>query len=232
MRKRIGPIFIAALLTLAALIAVMYTSCKKDTCSGVICLNGGTCSGGRCKCPAGYTSKNCETIATTYITYKNNTFTPVTIVINGKASVIAASHSITYSGQYTTYLFGSASTSGSTDSGEVVGDLITWNIANPFPISDTAAIGLDVSPTYFYLKIKNNNPHYSIAGFYYGDSISGGYFFVSINIPGDGVMYDLGYYNAYDNNNGITFVSSSGANLFVNFTLPFVNNQYYIAIFP
>ncbi|MCB0517972.1 MAG: hypothetical protein H6577_09320 [Lewinellaceae bacterium] len=36
--------------------------CDQDTkCIGVVCLNGGTCSGGNCACTTGYEGTSCET---------------------------------------------------------------------------------------------------------------------------------------------------------------------------
>lgn len=52
---------LSAFLTLSAFCAVLYSSCTKDECKGVTCLNGGTCSGGTCTCPTGYEGTSCET---------------------------------------------------------------------------------------------------------------------------------------------------------------------------
>ena len=49
-------IIFALLLATAAM-----TSCKKDPCDKVACLNGGTCANGICNCPTGYTGSNCGT---------------------------------------------------------------------------------------------------------------------------------------------------------------------------
>src|SRR6185436_16599852 len=45
-------------------IGMMVAGCKKDGGSlgdGVKCQNGGTCDGGVCHCPPGFTGFNCET---------------------------------------------------------------------------------------------------------------------------------------------------------------------------
>jgi len=42
--------------------AVLYTSCQKDVCKGVTCLNNTNCSGGSCICPPGIGGSNCQTI--------------------------------------------------------------------------------------------------------------------------------------------------------------------------
>jgi hypothetical protein len=59
--KSIKHIALSAFLTLSAFCAVVYTSCNKDACKGVVCQNGGTCSGGTCTCVTGYEGTNCET---------------------------------------------------------------------------------------------------------------------------------------------------------------------------
>ena len=43
--------------------SVVYFSCKKDACNTVNCLNGGSCAGGICSCPVGWTGTFCETSA-------------------------------------------------------------------------------------------------------------------------------------------------------------------------
>ncbi|HRO43267.1 MAG TPA: calcium-binding EGF-like domain-containing protein [Flavipsychrobacter sp.] len=60
--KRIA---LSAMLTIGAFGAVTYTACNKDECKDVVCLNGGTCSGGNCSCQAGYEGNRCETLSIT-----------------------------------------------------------------------------------------------------------------------------------------------------------------------
>lgn len=40
---------------------VLYTSCEKDSCLELRCLNGGACSDGFCRCPSGFEGPTCET---------------------------------------------------------------------------------------------------------------------------------------------------------------------------
>ncbi len=47
-------------LILLAFIAVCFTSCEENPCEDVFCLNGGDCFEGECKCPSGYSGKNCD----------------------------------------------------------------------------------------------------------------------------------------------------------------------------
>jgi hypothetical protein len=42
---------------------VLYSSCEKDPCADLKCINGGACSLGLCNCPTGYEGTLCETMA-------------------------------------------------------------------------------------------------------------------------------------------------------------------------
>lgn len=56
-------VVLTTILTISVFSAVIYTSCKKDKCSNVICLNLGACDGGNCYCPTGYEGRRCDTLA-------------------------------------------------------------------------------------------------------------------------------------------------------------------------
>ena len=60
--KSFRHIALSALLTIGAFSAVTYTSCSKDDCKDVTCQHGGTCSGGNCTCPSGFSGTRCEVI--------------------------------------------------------------------------------------------------------------------------------------------------------------------------
>ncbi len=66
--KKTKTVLFTAFITLAAFGTAMYTSCKKNPCSGVSCLNGGTCNGGNCSCQSGYSGSNCGTAASAAFT--------------------------------------------------------------------------------------------------------------------------------------------------------------------
>ncbi|MCS7189772.1 MAG: calcium-binding EGF-like domain-containing protein [Bacteroidia bacterium] len=40
--------------------AAITSACKRGSCEGVICLNGGYCRNGRCVCPVGFGGTQCE----------------------------------------------------------------------------------------------------------------------------------------------------------------------------
>lgn len=72
--KSIKYVALSAFLTLSAFCAVLYTSCSKDKCKDVTCLNGGTCSDGNCTCKVGTSGTNCDVVYRTLFsfTYKGN----------------------------------------------------------------------------------------------------------------------------------------------------------------
>lgn len=51
---------LTALFVLLTFSIVTYTSCTVDKCDNLVCLNGGSCTDGVCKCPTGYSGVLCE----------------------------------------------------------------------------------------------------------------------------------------------------------------------------
>ena len=207
--RKIKTILLSALVTIIAFGAITYTSCKKDPCSGVTCLNGGACSNGNCLCPAGYVGSDCGTLATTSVTYDNDTYTPVYVVSGGTTYTVPVGSSVTFNGDYGSALNATAYTSGTSSSGTQVGALISWDLSTTFPASGTSIVGVDVSSDYFFLKIQNNNSSNSAQGVYvnYGTSAQT---FDNISIPNNGQVYSIGYYLAYSNTELFINASSGG----------------------
>lgn len=53
---------VSALLAAVIFGAGLYSSCSKDACKGVTCINKGLCSGGNCTCQKGIGGLSCELI--------------------------------------------------------------------------------------------------------------------------------------------------------------------------
>jgi hypothetical protein len=73
--RSLKPIVISAIVCFCAFVAVIHSSCSKSACKGVTCINGGSCSGGSCRCSkAGIGGDNCELI---YRQTYSNTYTGI-----------------------------------------------------------------------------------------------------------------------------------------------------------
>ena len=60
--RLIKQVALGSFLVLCAYCAIIYTSCTKDACKTVNCLNGGSCNGGACTCDTGIGGTNCQTV--------------------------------------------------------------------------------------------------------------------------------------------------------------------------
>jgi hypothetical protein len=58
--KHFRYIVLAAIATLGVFSAVLYSSCNKNKCQGVVCQHLGSCDGGTCFCLTGYEGAHCE----------------------------------------------------------------------------------------------------------------------------------------------------------------------------
>ena len=214
---------------------LIYTSCNKPSCGGMVCENGGTCSGGTCSCPTGYSGNLCQVVANTAIEYQNNTFTPVTIAVNGDGRTIPVGGTTTYIGQLGTVASGTASTSGAASSlgisnaGGIIGLTINWDLNNNFPDNDTLKVPLNVGATYFFLRMANKGS-FNIIDFYVNVEFSYGQVYQDVTVPNNGVTYDLGYYLAFSNSN-VQVQTSNSVVTWQAVTLPFTDNQIYTASF-
>ena len=194
--RKMRSVLVAALLTCGAFTALVYTSCTKDKCSGVTCQNGGTCSGGACTCPSGFAGNMCQYST---VEYQNNTYTPVSITVNGQTTTIPAGGVVDYVGTIDGTANATASTSGTTTSGSQIGALITWTISTTFPENGLTIVPLDVDPSYFYLKVINNP---TSPGSFNSITVNYGSPAATtdlVNIPNTGVIYGIGYYASYSN---------------------------------
>jgi hypothetical protein len=162
--------------------------------------------------------------AITSINFVNNTYTPITITINGKTSVIPIAGSVQYSGVAGDAATGYASTSGTTSSGGQVGQLVGWNnISYSFPTNTSSIdIPMNIGSDLFFLRINNSSP-YSFSQVYvnYGTTDQT---LDNVAVPNDGYTYGIGYYSAYSNSN-VHLVSASSVYMNFSLVLPFTNNQ-------
>ena len=201
-------VFVLTLLLSAGIFgAVVFTACNKANCTGIVCQNGGACANGVCTCPTGFSGTFCQTAATSALVYQNNTFTPITITVNGTTATIPANGgTYAFTGKFGTTATGSASTSGAAStlgvstSGGVLGLVISWEINNNFPASDTLRVPLNVGSTYFFLRLANTSS-YDIIDYYVNVNFSYGSYYLDATIPHDGKTYDMGYYLAFTSSN-------------------------------
>lgn len=229
--KNIKVILFSGVLTLMSFGAIVFSACTKVKCENVTCQNGGSCSNGVCSCPTGYSGTFCETVATSAISFKNNTFTPISISVNDVGLVIPVGGSVSFTGKYNTTATGSATTSGAATSlgistaGGVIGLPINWNLAYTFPAGDTLRVPLDIGSGYFFLRLVNKGSE-DIINYYVNAKFPYGQSYEDITVPHDGKTYDMGYYLAYPYSNVQT---QSGAHsrikYYDNLGLPSTSNQ-------
>ena len=60
--KLIKNIMLAGVAAMGIAGSVFYSSCVKDQCGAIQCINHGTCNNGQCRCLAGTGGANCQTI--------------------------------------------------------------------------------------------------------------------------------------------------------------------------
>jgi len=201
------------------------TTIVTNPCAGVTCLNGGYCSSGTCICPTGYTGTYCETPTgggSNSITYHNNTYTPITITVNGSTATIPVAGNKTFTGSSGNSATGTASTSGETTSGTQVGLLITWTISNTFS-SSAQTVNLDINSSYFFLKLINSSA-YTINKVYVNYGLTS-QTLDNISVANSGTLFGIGYYKAWTNSN--LYLMSGSIFWSYNISLSFTSNQSY-----
>lgn len=214
-------ILVTATVMLLIFFAVVYTSCRRDPCTKMVCYNGGVCSRGTCLCPTGFTGSLCQY---TSIVYYNNTYTPVYITVNGSQATIPAGESVVFDGTPGDYADVYAYTMGQTSSGTQIGLKISWDFSENFPISGVYETDINVSAKYFFLQLKNSSP-FNIGQEYVNDGLSSETR-DDVLLPNDGNVYDMGYYEAFSNTRVATYTPSGAFVGTVNVRLPFTVNQH------
>lgn len=160
--------------------------------------------------------------STSTITYANASFTSINITVNGVAKTIAVGGNVVYTGTPNAAATGTASTSGKTTSGTIVGNTISWALNSVFPASGNSTNTLNVGGDSFFLKVKNASSK-SITKLYVNYGLTP-QTLDNVTIANDSQVYSLGYYKAYTNSNvraenGTTYWSWNSLNL------PFTQNQ-------
>lgn len=162
------------------------------------------------------------------INFVNNSFTTMTITVNGATKTVAAGQKVGFTGAPSSIASGTATTSGKSSSGITIGEVVSWNINNTFPASGSTDVNLNVSSSLFFLRMRNTGtktltPVYVNYGLN-SQSVD------NVVIPPDGVTYPMGYYKAFTNGNVRAIwqnqpSSYSYWNQGQQYTLPFTNNQ-------
>lgn len=189
--KNYRTLVLITVLTITSFCAVLYSSCKKDACSGVTCQNQGTCSGGKCTCPTGYSGDHCEMSS---ITYTNHTYTPIYFTYAGQSQIIDTGKSITITGSVGTVAKPVAYTSLTDSSGVAMGNVITWNMTDSFPDGAGALNkSLTVQAGMVFIQMVNNTASDTIRGMHVNDADTT-YPVNFVLIPNNGHTYGMGYY--------------------------------------
>jgi hypothetical protein len=163
--------------------------------------------------------------SSTTITYVNDSYTPISITVNGSTQTIAAGQNVVFKGTAGATATGQASTSGITTSNTQVGLLMTWTLNNNFPTTGNFTVNLDVPSTYFFLKIINNSTS-TTTKLYVNYGLTS-QTLENISMAPNTNVYNLGYYLAYTNSN-VRLENATSFWYFSPLNLPFVVNQQFI----
>lgn len=136
---------------------------------------------------------------------------------------------MTYTGAYNTTMSYTAFTYGVSSLAIQVGQKVTWSDTHTFPASGVSTINLDVASSMFFLKIQDLNASNSVQGIYvnYGTVAQT---LDNINVPNDGNVYNIGYYNAYTNTELYILANHTGVYWSYFPALSFVQNQSFTFI--
>lgn len=159
---------------------------------------------------------------TSTITFKNPTYTKMTITFDNTTKIADPGQSVVFSGKPGTPATGQAKTSGVTSSNTQVGLLLSWNLNETFPATGNRDVTLNVGSEYFFLKITNNSTK-PINKVYVNYGLTN-QTVDNVTLSNNGINYSLGYYKAFTNSNvraenGNTYWSWSSL------SLPFTINQ-------
>ncbi len=224
--KQAKAIVFTTILTLLAFGAIVYTSCKKDRCKDLVCQNGGTCNEGFCICAPGYTGTYCQTANVSNVFFRNNTFTPVDLLIKGKVYRIDSGKTKNFTGNYGDSLVYKASTKGTYGINVEMGTFTAY-----FPQFGTVAQDLNIDSVFFFLKAVNNpTSTIPLIQQVYTNLGTVDSMLDVASIPNDGKVQNIGYYK-YRKGTRIKLVKTPDVFSFTVNATPALN-QAYTAIVP
>jgi hypothetical protein len=163
------------------------------------------------------------------VTFNNTVFTDIDITIVGYGTQTASpggSTTFTFPSNPGSFSY-SAVTSGKTNTGTTIGDVLTWDYTKDVTGMSSASYDLVVSSNYFFIYVQNTSIT-DLHDFYvnYGTAYQT---FDDILLPNDGVTYRTGYYRAFNDTEVQAWWTNDAAwvywNQGVHFTLPFTQNQ-------
>ncbi|MBL7805713.1 MAG: hypothetical protein JNL02_18360 [Saprospiraceae bacterium] len=166
----------------------------------------------------------CGASGSSTITFINNSSTTASITFNGSTKTALPGGSAVFSGTPGVSGYGTAETSGKTNTGVQVGLLITWNLSYQFPNSGNNTINLNVSSDLFFLRIQNNGAG-NLTNLYVNYGLVSETF-DNVSISNNNQITNIGYYKAWSNTNVRAYASGIQSNVIWNSVpLPFTENQ-------
>lgn len=182
--KRYSTFLVVLVAVISAISAVLYSSCQKNPQCNLVCLNGGSCPVGVCRCQSGYYGPQCQFGK---IVYQNNTPTSVKLTIKilhttNKVAVgimdsithdtimyIPAYNTAAYYGIpgtntkggdtaiATAYTYGPFGPTGSSHD-VMFGVPVSWDpVRTGFTGNGTVFVNISVRPDYFFVQVRNQN---------------------------------------------------------------------------
>jgi len=130
----------------------------------------------------------------TDITFNNNTFKPISITVDYIEKTIPVEGSVTYYDLEGTSIDYYAETSGTTTTGTIVGELLTWNYSIELT-GGSLEWNLNISSDYYFMTIANSGTHV-LTPLEVTQGLSD-VLTEYISIPNNGTKYNIGYYKAY-----------------------------------
>ena len=164
--KPIRTILLTAFLTLFVFSVVVYTSCNKNKCDKVICLNLGACDGGNCVCPTGFEGNRCQILSRDKFIFTYNGGDSCTGKITGKVF-----------NKYPLYILA------------VLTDSVSMNMKNFLGNPQDSATCTIQSTDSFTFQGSNNSTTFSGTGKLSNDSL-----WMTYHVVHDTISYDCKYF--------------------------------------